>query len=332
MPRTTEGQWSWPLPRSAAWKGGVARAVGCRDAMRPQRLPGPAAAGRTRRSLDEPHLVVRPPPWCRSVFHYRCARCGTKAVKLCPRGDAPTIHTGRSPGCGVEVWRHRLLAVEVRLGARGRHGRGGFVWRAAAPRGLPLSASPRQIIRTGDPGCGGLTRSRSYRSPDDGRLRSLEPGPEYIGRGWGNAIIGRDGSTDEVPEAYAAGGAIVATGRMDDGSDAIGVWHIDQRGGPTGAWIEPQSRVLGNREAARRLLRCVEPRAITAIERVAVGEIVGKLTVAADLDVALSWWEPQVFSAFDAVSDVVRRRREVDCTLAVRRQAGRSAAPVCMDS
>lgn len=132
----------------------------------------------------------------------------------------------------------------------------------------------------------------------------------------------------EGPAVYTAGGAVVAAGCMEDGGDAVAVWQVDGRGRPTGAWIQSQASAFGDRDVARRLLACLDRRAITAVTPAVVGEIVGKLTVAADLDAPAEWWDRQVFTASDSVADVVQRRADVDRTLAARRESGQSVAAI----
>lgn len=137
-----------------------------------------------------------------------------------------------------------------------------------------------------------------------------------------------DSRSTEIADGHWPAGVVVASGRMNDGGDGVALWHVDEAGRPTGAWIVPQARAYCDRVAARQLLALLERRAVTGADVDVVAEVLGKLTVAAEADLPAGWWGARTFTAVGAVADVVRRREQCGRTVAARRGDGRAAAPL----
>ncbi|GAA1195287.1 DUF6218 family protein [Pseudonocardia alaniniphila] len=126
---------------------------------------------------------------------------------------------------------------------------------------------------------------------------------------------------------WATGSAVLALGQDENGGDAIALWQISGGGKPTGAWVERQEQAFGDRETARRLLTCIERRALTAADLGTVDEALTKLTTAAGVDRGgRNWWDTHVFSLTEAFAELVGRRGSFEQTVAQTKESGRSVA------
>lgn len=81
---------------------------------------------------------------------------------------------------------------------------------------------------------------------------------------------------DEVGAPSAVGNAIAAVGDYH-GESAMAIWHTDQHGNPTGAWIVPTDEAFGDRHGARAVLTRLERRPITAESDTALAAILDRL-------------------------------------------------------
>jgi hypothetical protein len=125
----------------------------------------------------------------------------------------------------------------------------------------------------------------------------------------------------------AAGSAVLALGQDDKGRDAVALWQISVDGRATGAWVEPREQAFGDRDTARRLLTCVERRALTAADPGTVDEALTNLTSAAQLDEGSGdWWGKHVFTLTEALAELSARRESFEQTIADTRESGRSVA------
>ena len=125
----------------------------------------------------------------------------------------------------------------------------------------------------------------------------------------------------EIGVPSAVGNAIVAVGDYH-GESTMAIWHTDQHGNPTGAWIVPTDEAFGDRHGARAVLARLERRPITAESDTALTAVLDRLCTVADIGLTLNSCRPRTFSLLDAVEDTLARRTAVD-DLVERMRAGR---------
>lgn len=130
-----------------------------------------------------------------------------------------------------------------------------------------------------------------------------------------------------IGEPPAVGNAIVAVGDYH-GESAMAIWHTDQHGNPTGAWIVPADESFGERDGARAVLALLARRPITAESDTALPAILARLCTAAETDLGLDSDRRTTFSLLDAVEDTLARRTAVDDTVERMRTGRPGITPI----
>jgi hypothetical protein len=139
--------------------------------------------------------------------------------------------------------------------------------------------------------------------------------------------------TEELPETIgpavqAPGSAILAVGADADGVESVAVWHVSPGGVPTGAWVRPQSEVLGSAAAAARLLALVERRALVGVSAEVLADWLPRWSAVAGLADSGLWWKKHLFSPVEAYDHIVRRRQLVAATVDAARETNKSMTPI----
>ncbi|MFR9802547.1 DUF6218 family protein [Pseudonocardia sp. RS010] len=129
-----------------------------------------------------------------------------------------------------------------------------------------------------------------------------------------------------APATWAVGSAALALGQDQHGREALALWQISVDGRPTGAWVEPVELAFGDRNTARRLLTCIERRALTGANPDIVGDVVTKLSATAEVDGSDPWWDKHTFLAPAVFADVVDRRMSYEKTIGRLKDSGRKIA------
>ncbi|ALE77997.1 hypothetical protein WY02_05625 [Pseudonocardia sp. AL041005-10] len=108
--------------------------------------------------------------------------------------------------------------------------------------------------------------------------------------------------------------------------DTLAVWQVSLDGLPTGAWITPLDELRAEPDTARRLLTCIERRAIAVSDVSGAEAVLSELTTCAKLDDG--WWRGQTFDVAGAFGDVLERRVEVGHVMAAVRESGRKVTDI----
>jgi len=126
----------------------------------------------------------------------------------------------------------------------------------------------------------------------------------------------------------ALGSAVIALGTDDKGADVLALWQVSPEGAPTGAWIVPQAEAFADKQVARRLLICVDGRAVTGADPGPVRGALGELVKGAGLEIADEWWSVRSYSPVDVFGELVARRVAYERTVEARRQTTKSISPL----
>jgi hypothetical protein len=139
---------------------------------------------------------------------------------------------------------------------------------------------------------------------------------------------GELGVTTLPARLSALGSAVIALGADDNGAAALALWQVSPEGAPTGAWIVPQAEAFGNEQVARRLLICVDGRAVTGADMDTVCSALGKLAKSAQLEISNEWWSVRSYSSVDVFGELVARRAAYERMVEARRQTTKNISPL----
>lgn len=142
------------------------------------------------------------------------------------------------------------------------------------------------------------------------------------------SAAGEQGITTLPAQLSALGGAVLALGADDNGAAVLALWQVSPEGAPTGAWIVPQTEAFGNEQVARRLLSCVDGRAVTGADTDTARSTLGELAKSARHEISNEWWSVRSYCAVDVFSELVARRAAYEKTVEARRQTTKNVSPL----
>jgi hypothetical protein len=124
------------------------------------------------------------------------------------------------------------------------------------------------------------------------------------------------------------GSAVIALGVGDDGVEVLALWQVSPEGVASGAWVVRQAEAFGDEQVARKLLTCLDGRAVTGIEKQTVGRALARLSKTARLEVRDEWWSARSYSPVEVFAEVVARRTAYQKTIEARQQTTKNVAPL----
>lgn len=135
-----------------------------------------------------------------------------------------------------------------------------------------------------------------------------------------------DGDRPADPDRSVLGTSIVGIGLGDDGYEVVALWNLGPSGVATGAWVVDADAAFGDAATARRLLVCLDGRAVTGVDVVSAATTLRRLTDAAGLSVPGDWWEARSFAPVTAFGDVLQRRAAFESSIEARRATTKNIA------